>query len=143
MTREETIEQLCSLIADRKSLAEDDEKADSILLKDIEALQISIQTIINSDMGDNLKHDANKPRLALVPPELIEAVGEVRTFGVQKYGDSESWKMVETYRYKDAMMRHLVAYLKDSKSVDEESGLSHLWHLACNVAFLIALERVG
>jgi hypothetical protein len=24
--------------------------------------------------------------------------------------------------------------------VDEESGLPHLWHLACNIAFLIEME---
>lgn len=92
-------------------------------------------------MTNNFKHDNGKPRLALVPPELIEAVGTVRTFGVQKYGDSECWEKVEVYRYKDAMVRHLVAYLKDSKSVDDESGLPHLWHAACNIAFLIALEE--
>ena len=44
---------------------------------------------------DNYKFDSDKPRLDLVPPELIEAVGAVRTYGVQKYGDGESWKKVE------------------------------------------------
>ena len=31
-------------------------------------------------------------------------------------------------------------YLDNPKSVDEESGLNHLWHIACNVAFLCELE---
>lgn len=35
-------------------------------------------------MADELKFDDNKPRLDLVPPELIEAVGKVRTYGVKK-----------------------------------------------------------
>ena len=30
---------------------------------------------------DGLKHDGGKPRLDLVPPEIIEAVGTVMTFG--------------------------------------------------------------
>lgn len=91
--------------------------------------------------NDNFKYDSGKPRLALVPPELIEAVGAVRTFGVQKYSDSECWKKVEVYRYNDALMRHICKYLENPKSVDDESGLPHLWHAACNIAFLIALEE--
>ena len=33
-------------------------------------------------------------------------------------------------------------YLRNTKTqrVDEESGLPHLWHLACNIAFLIEME---
>lgn len=87
------------------------------------------------------KHDQGKVRMALVPPKLIEAVGHIRTYGTSKYGDPEGWRKVELWRYRDALMRHLVEYLKDPASVDEESGYSHLWHLACNVAFLI--EREG
>lgn len=91
-------------------------------------------------MNDNFKFDDNKPRLDLVPPELIEAVGIVRTYGVSKYGDSESWKQVEPYRYRAALMRHICLYLEEPDGVDKESGLPHLWHIACNVAFLIALN---
>ena len=32
---------------------------------------------------DGLKHDGGKPRLDLVPPELIEAVGVVMTHGAE------------------------------------------------------------
>lgn len=38
-------------------------------------------------------------------------------------------------------MRHMCAYLDDLEGVDEESGLPHLWHLACNVAFLCEMEN--
>lgn len=92
---------------------------------------------------DNYKFDSDKPRLDLVPPELIEAVGAVRTYGVKKYGDGESWKKVEPYRYAAALMRHLCKWLKNSHSVDSESGLPHLWHMACNVAFLIAMTSAA
>lgn len=84
------------------------------------------------------KHDTGKVRMALVPPRLIEAVGIIRDYGTRKYAnDPNGWKQVEPWRYEDALMRHLVEWLKDRNSVDEESGYSHLWHLACNVAFLI------
>jgi hypothetical protein len=91
-------------------------------------------------MNDNYKYDDGKLRLDLVPPELIEAVGAVRTYGVKKYGDSDSWKKVKPFRYVAALMRHLCKWLKNPHGVDEESGLPHLWHMACNVAFLIALS---
>lgn len=87
------------------------------------------------------KHDEGKPRLSLVPPSLIEAVGRVRTYGTQKYGDPENWRQVEAWRYKDALMRHLCEYLRDPDSVDAESGIPHLEHLACNVAFLLEFDE--
>ena len=42
-------------------------------------------------------------------------------------------------RYRDALYRHWLAYLS-GEIYDAESGLPHLWHLACNAAFLIDLE---
>ena len=42
------------------------------------------------DKMDAYKHDQGKPRLALVPPGAIEAIGIVRTYGVNKYGEEES-----------------------------------------------------
>lgn len=91
-------------------------------------------------MPGNLKFDSCKPRLELVPPAIIEAVGAVRTYGVKKYGNTESWAKVAPERYRGALMRHLCAYLREPDGTDEESGLPHLYHLACNVAFLCELE---
>lgn len=93
------------------------------------------------DCEQSAKHDEGKPRLSLVPPSLIEAVGIIRTYGTEKYNnDPDGWKRVSKERYKDALMRHLVEYLKDEKAVDVESGYLDLWHIACNVAFLIEME---
>jgi hypothetical protein len=39
------------------------------------------------------------------------------------------------------MYRHLLAYIEDPLGKDEESGLPHLWHLACNAAFLCELQK--
>lgn len=93
------------------------------------------------NLGQELKTDAGKPRLALVPPTAIKAIGEVMTYGLTKY-ELDSWKKVEIWRYKDALMRHLIYYLDDSNSIDEESGIPHLYHAICNLAFLCELEEV-
>lgn len=93
-----------------------------------------------SDLIKPGKDTTGKARLSLVPPGIIEAVGEVRTFGCKKYGAPDNWKTVKAEFYVDALMRHLVRYLRDPKAVDEESGISHLAHMACNLAFLIEIE---
>ena len=90
----------------------------------------------------SVKADAGKIRPTLVPTSLIRAVATVREYGVSKYGDSENWRKVEPQRYRDALCRHLLAYLDDPNSKDEESGIPHLWHAACNIAFLIDTDYV-
>jgi hypothetical protein len=85
------------------------------------------------------KADAGKPRPTLTPVSLIDAVTAVRMYGNEKYHDSENWRKVEPQRYRDALYRHWLAYLKGEKC-DQESGLPHLWHLATNAAFLIEME---
>lgn len=88
-----------------------------------------------------IKSDAGKPRLTLVPRQILKDIARIREYGLAKYGDSESWKSVEIERYRDAAFRHFVAYLDDPTGVDEESWLTHLAHLACNIAFLCELEK--
>lgn len=88
-----------------------------------------------------IKADGGKIRPTLVPASLIRAVAEVREYGCKKYSDPENWKRVEPQRYKDAAYRHWLAYYEGKQLVDEESGLPHLWHLACNIAFLIEMEE--
>lgn len=87
------------------------------------------------------KADTGKPRLSLVPMQIIFEIARVREYGTKKYGDPENWKRVEPERYREAAFRHFLRYIDDPEGVDEESGLSHLAHLACNVAFLCALRE--
>jgi hypothetical protein len=86
------------------------------------------------------KQDAGKLQITLVPTQIIRDIAEVRMYGNKKYGSADNWKNVEPVRYRDALMRHLLAYIDDPKSIDAESGLPHLWHAACNLAFLCEME---
>lgn len=89
------------------------------------------------------KADEGKLQLTLVPTGIIRAIARIRMYGNAKYpeGGPDNWRQVEPERYRDALYRHLLAYLDDPEGVDAESGLPHLWHLACNAAFLIEMER--
>jgi len=96
---------------------------------------------MSNNNNQEIKADAGKPKLTLVPTQILEDVAYVRMYGVQKYGDKENWRQVGIERYRDALFRHLIAYLNDPQGVDKESGLPHLSHVACNVAFLCELEK--
>ena len=89
------------------------------------------------------KADAGKPKVSLVPSAIIFAIARIREYGNNKYpdGGKDNWKRVDKERYRDAMYRHLLKYIDDPDAVDEESGFPHLWHLACNVAFLCEMEE--
>ena len=87
------------------------------------------------------KQDANKIQPTLVPRQIIRDIAEIRAYGNAKYGSPDNWKDVEPERYRDALCRHLLAYLDDPDSVDKESGFKHLKHIATNVAFFCELEK--
>lgn len=91
--------------------------------------------------NQEIKADANKPKISLVPLQILTDVARVREFALKKYKSANSWKNVEIERYRDAMLRHMIAYIENPKGVDSESGLPHLSHLACNVAFLCEMEK--
>lgn len=93
----------------------------------------------HEEAAQDAKADAGKPRPTLCPVSLINAVTAIREYGCNKYHDPENWRRVEPQRYRDALYRHWLAYLSGTEQ-DEESGLPHLWHMACNLAFLIELE---
>lgn len=94
-----------------------------------------------NDVG--LKFDGQKPKMDLLfdgTPNALLEVGKVLTFGAKKYA-AHNWKQVEggTTRYKAALIRHLLAQSAGEK-VDQDSGLPHLAHIACNALFLLELE---
>ena len=95
---------------------------------------------MNYTPDQTAKADNGKEQLTLVPRQIIHDIAAVRMYGNEKYGDPENWRTVEIERYRDATFRHWLSYLDDPQGVDEESGLPHLWHLACNIAFLCEME---
>lgn len=88
------------------------------------------------------KFDDKKLMLDLIPPEAIDALGEVLTYGESKYGRYNWSKGIVYSRLFAAIMRHLWAYWK-GENLDSESGISHLKHAFCNIAFLITYTERG
>lgn len=94
----------------------------------------------DNTLKQKAKHDKGKIRYTLIPPSTLTAIAIVRDYGTQKYGDENNWRTVDVKRYVDALYRHLIAYIS-GEQCDRESGFPHTWHIACNIAFIIELER--
>lgn len=81
-----------------------------------------------------IKYDAGKPCVyrGVVDyfPRAVLAVGEISTFGANKYA-WKGWEAVDEgiARYSDAMMRHLM-YEATGEEFDPDSGLRHAAHAA-------------
>ena len=83
-----------------------------------------------------IKNDNGKLQWSLMPFEQLEDVVRVLMNGAKKYS-KDNWKKCDDItRYKDALMRHVVAYCK-GEALDPEDCLPHLAHAICNCLFLM------
>ena len=85
------------------------------------------------------KQDAGKPRIDLVPHELVQGAADVLTFGAGKYGPRNWERGMDWGRVFGALQRHLWAFWA-GEDRDQETGLPHTHHAACCIAFLMAYE---
>lgn len=85
------------------------------------------------------KYDSGKPRLDLIPFEVLEEVGKVLGFGAEKYN---SWNWFDGFNYGRliaASLRHISAF-QQGQDNDQETNLNHLSHALCCIMFLRALQ---
>lgn len=91
---------------------------------------------------EGVKFDEGKTPFELLPPELLFGVSEVLEFGAKKYA-ARNWELGMSWgRVFGALMRHMWKWW-GGESTDQETGMSHLWHAGCCIAFLIAYEQRG
>ena len=90
------------------------------------------------------KADSGKLQWSLLPFAELEEVVKVLMKGASKYSPDNWKKCDDTKHYEDALMRHVVSYIKGDK-IDEISqgsdGLSHLAHAICNCLFLMWFDN--
>lgn len=90
---------------------------------------IDSSKFLNNSSGR--KDDNGKLQLNLIPPEVIEMLGEIYTYGANKYGAGNWEKGFEEGRLIAAGRRHDLAIAKGER-LDPDSGLSHAAHAAWN-----------
>jgi len=88
-----------------------------------------------SPYSEGRKDDQQKIRTDLYPPASYLSTCRGLTYGANKY---EAWNWAKGIKYMrvyGALLRHLFAWVCGEK-VDPESGLHHLDHAGCCLAFL-------
>lgn len=136
----EYIEQVAFDQGYQRGLKEGEKMADKFHIKTVQEM---IDEYIEEENNKYAaKQDYGKAKLSLVPRRIIWDVAAIREYGNDKYPDGgpDNWRDVEKERYRDAAYRHFMEYLDDPWSIDDESNFPHLWHLACNIAFLCEME---
>ena len=46
------------------------------------------------EYNQEVKKDAGKPQLTLVPTQIINDIARIRMYGVEKYKDPDNWKPI-------------------------------------------------
>ena len=93
-----------------------------------------------SDEAD--KFDTDKLPYELIAPEVLDALALVLQFGADKYAPRNWERGMRWGRVFGALMRHMWAWWRGENN-DDETGMSHLYHAACCIMFLIAYEARG
>jgi hypothetical protein len=89
-----------------------------------------------------VKHDQEKPLVALIPGSALLEEAKVWTFGAKKYGNW-NWANGLVYsRLVSAMLRHTIAIMM-GEDKDPESGLLHAAHIRCTAGMLIEFHQTN
>ena len=98
---------------------------------------------MTSTENQSAKQDADKAPawrgLLAQFPHALSLVASVSDIGHEKYGRWDGWLSVDQDRYRDALIRHLLAESMDPGGVDAESGLPHAAHTAWNALAVLQL----
>lgn len=78
---------------------------------------------------------APKCPLNLIPPQFTEGLAAVLLHGSEKYAPNNWLRGMSWETVGGGMARHLSAFRR-GEEIDPESGLPHLYHLACGTMFL-------
>ena len=96
-------------------------------------------------MADGLRFNTGKPRMDLLPPEALLALGEHYAKGAKKY-EPRNWEkgMPWAECCFASLMRHAIAWL-GGEDYDEETGSHHMIAVAWNALALFTYHarRIG
>jgi len=79
--------------------------------------------------------DPNKLQPSMIPPTFIEGVTQVLMFGARKYARGNWMRGMSFTDVLDAIKTHTLA-IERGEDLDNDSGLPHIYHIGCGLAFL-------
>lgn len=95
-----------------------------------------------SDSTGAVKHDGQKPDLAILPLSFLAEVAKAMQYGAGKYGRDNYKSGMEVTRLLAAALRHIYQHL-EGEDIDKESGNKHLGHAAASILMALETERLG
>jgi hypothetical protein len=88
-----------------------------------------------------IKHDSDKPLMALLPPNAMVQISLALTYGAKKYGQYNYLGGIAYTRIISALFRHTFAFLR-REELDSESGLPHTANMGACVVMLIEMTVI-
>lgn len=85
--------------------------------------------------GSKVALDGSKLRVELVPPQVIEGIANILTFGAKKYAAHNWMKGISWMAIIAGVLRHIFAFCR-GEEFDPESGQPHIYHAMCGLTFL-------
>lgn len=89
------------------------------------------------------RSNAGKEPWRLLPFDALNQVVRVLQYGTRKYA-ARNWEQGLSWaECGDSMQRHWHRWFQLREDFDDESGLPHLAHIACNAVFMLAFQLRG
>lgn len=101
---------------------------------------LPVPAVAIANAKEGVKHDTGKTRLGLISPYALLMEAKVMTFGAHKYAAHNWRKGMDWSRLIDAALRHITAF-NAGEDNDPETGLPHLAHARCCLAFLLEYSK--
>jgi hypothetical protein len=102
---------------------------------------MSVGDVNSTARGSGARYNDNKPDWSLMPTHLLEEVVRVWMYGANKYA---AWNWTKGMKWSipyACIIRHLYRWFWYGERNDQESGLSHLAHIVCNILMLMHYEK--
>lgn len=95
-----------------------------------------------ADLSSGTKLDSGKLRHDLLPPDAMNEVARIFTFGAEKYADRNWEKGMDWGRVYAAQQRHMMAFW-GGEMYDPETGMLHTAHATFGTLVLTAYSLRG
>ena len=95
----------------------------------------------NLEAESGLRFDDKKPRFDLIPTYPMFQLARLFAFGTKKYAERNWEKGMPWSKVIAPLQRHLCNWMAGEDN-DDETGLSHMIHVAWNAMVLVEYERL-
>jgi len=89
-----------------------------------------------NDTTKSRRYNIGKPRMDLIPMDVIEDLANIYEFGAEKYSENGWLKGFDYSSLSSSTLRHLIAFQYKNEDNDVESNQSHLLHAIWNLVTL-------